>query len=377
MSRTAGLLAALALVAAPAEEPATQGRIWKGTLGDKAITACFTEDAAFDGAYYVDAALEPIRLAQVEGTDPPEVAEMRGYDDATGATWTFQSTDSTITGKRTTDADATPIRLTAIPVQLPEYGSACETDAFLAPLLAGGTVTTKRDSFAGTSYTVLAYEGPKRAGIDDYAVSSFALDPIRAGDAAINAALAKALPDGTAKHFMGQCVGMSLPGGIGGYMEEAWAPMAITPRWLGIRRSGSTFCGGAHPNNEITLAVYDRASGAEVDPSTWFKRRALVFYDFGSELGLKPQKRPIADLSAALAKAVRAHWPARGDEDECNLPDELGGFGWDIGLTRKGPVFVPQLPHVIFACTEEVVIPWSEARPFLSAEGRAVAASLR
>ena len=82
-------------------------------------------------------------------------------------------------------------------------------------------------------------------------------------------------------------------------------------------------------------------------------------------------------LSEALGKAVLAHWPAREDGDECGIADGFGGSSWQIGLTREGPVFVPQLPHVIFACTEEVVLPWAEARPFLSAEGRAVMESLR
>ncbi len=378
MRRIAGLLAALALVAAPAgaQEPPQAGRIWKGTLGDTAITACFVEETAYDGAYYVDSVLEPIRLAQVEGSDPPEVAEMRGFDDATGAVWTLQSADGSIAGERATDTETLPIRLTALPVELPEYGSACQTDAFLDPLLVGGETSTKRDGFDGTAYTVLEYQGPKRAGIDDYVVSSFALNPVRPGDAAINAALAKALPDGTASHLMGQCVGASLPG-LGGYMEEAWAPTMITARWLGIRRSGTSYCGGAHPNHESTLAVYDRASGAEVDPWTWFKPGALEFYDFESEIDPNPVKRPIAGLSAALGKALRAHWPAQEEDSECGLLEEFDGTSWDIGLTREGPVFVPQLPHVMFACTEEVVIPWKQARPFLSKEGRAVMASLR
>jgi hypothetical protein len=35
------------------------------------------------------------------------------------------------------------------------------------------------------------------------------------------------------------------------------------------------------------------------------------------------------------------------------------------------------MPHVGFACTEEIVLPWAEARPFLSPEGRAVMKSLQ
>ena len=44
MNRTAGLLAALALVAAPAaaQEPPKQGRVWHGTLGGQAVRVLAT-----------------------------------------------------------------------------------------------------------------------------------------------------------------------------------------------------------------------------------------------------------------------------------------------------------------------------------------------
>ncbi len=380
MNRTAGLLAALALVAAPAaaQEPPKQGRVWHGTLGGQAITACFDEEFIRDGAYYVDTARVPIRLREIEGADPAALAEVADLGESADASWTLRRADDRIEGERIEGENTLPIRLTASPVALPEYGSACETAAFLDPVLAGGEITKKRESFGGTGYTALTYKGPQRPGLDDYNVSSLALDPVRPGDAAINRVLADALPDGTAGSAsqMGSCVGMSLSSSMNGYQDEALVPMVITPRWLGVRRSGSSFCGGAHPNNFQISMIFDRESGAEVDPVTWFKPGALEFYEF-VDPDPAEAKRPVAGLSKALAKALRARWPSRGDEDECGLPDELAGVGWDIGLTRKGPVFVPQLPHVMFACTEEVVVPWKAARPFLSAEGRAVMASLR
>ena len=62
--RAAWFFVALALTAAPsvAQEPQKEGRIWRGTLGETAITACFFEQDARAGIYYADAALEPIRL---------------------------------------------------------------------------------------------------------------------------------------------------------------------------------------------------------------------------------------------------------------------------------------------------------------------------
>jgi hypothetical protein len=378
--RAAALLAALALVAAPAaaQEPPAQGRVWKGTLGDKAITACFAEEFTRDGLYYLDEAREPLRLVEVEEADPPTYTELSGRSDETGAVWAMQAPQAgRLIGTWTKGGEIRQIDLTANAVTLPGYGTACETGAFLDPLLADGTYSAGPASFEGTAYTRFEYQGPARMGLDDYQITSLALEPVRPGDTAINRALAQALPDGTAGHMMGQCVGASLGDGHGGYAEELLAPILITPRWLGIRHSGSSYCGGAYPNHFSTFAVYDRDSGAEVDPAIWFKSGMLGFYDFEAELDPKPAKRPIAGLSGDLAKAVLARWPVRDEGHECGVPDMIGSTSWEIGVIREGPVFVPQLPHAILACAEEVVLPWKAARPLLSAEGRTVMDSLR
>ncbi len=79
--RAGALLAALALIALPAiaqEAPPQQGRIWKGTLGDQAITACFYDDGVRDGIYYADAAREPMRLVEFNEAEP--LVEMTGRD---------------------------------------------------------------------------------------------------------------------------------------------------------------------------------------------------------------------------------------------------------------------------------------------------------
>jgi hypothetical protein len=378
--RAGALFAALALVAAPAgaQEPPTEGRIWKGTLGDQAITACFSEEFTRDGIYYLDGAREPLRLVKTEDNSPPTFTELAGRSDEIGAVWTMRAVEEGgLTGVWSKGEVVRQISLTASVVALPEYGTACETAAFLDPLLQGGTVTSRRESLGSAAYTVLDYIGPVRMGLEDYRVTSLALDPAQPGDAAINRALAAFLPNGTAKHAMGQCVGLSLPGGYSGYAEEALVPILITPRWLGLRYSGTGYCGGAHPNHFDTIVVHDRKAGAEVDPSSWFKSGTLSFYEWGSEIEPKPTKRLVRAPSPDLWKAIAARWPSRAEESGCGPPEEAFDSGWEIGLTREGPVFVPQLPFVIFACTEEVVLPWKDARPFLSAEGLAVMASLR
>ena len=376
--RAAALLAALALVAAPAlpqETQPEQGQVWKGTLGDTPITACFFGEDSREGVFYADAALEPVRLESQDENDPSALREMRGFGDPTGAEWSLtMRADGRIEGQWSKGEERLPIRLTALPVTLPDYGTPCETGAFLDPLLAGGTVTSKRESLDGTAYTVREYTGPKRAGLDQFSLVSFALDPVRSGDDAINAALARHLPDGTANSDMGACFGSGLRAGMGTNQDSMMAPLLITSRWLGVRYSGSDFCGGAHPNHYILMDTYDRESGAAVDPAAWFGPGALTFYEFDTIPA--EGRRAIAGVSAALLRALSAHYPEREDRAEC-LDIMREDRGWQIGLTRAGPVFVPQMPHAAFGCTEEIVLPWREARPFLSPEGRAVMASLK
>ena len=385
MTRGAGLIAALALVLSPGaaqESPPQQGRIWKGTLGDKAITACFVGEGSPDGVFYIDSALEPVRLEADADAGPSDLREMRGYGDPTGAVWSVNVREGgRIEGEWRKGSETLPIRLTAEPVTLPEYGTACETGAFLDPLLVGGTVTRKRESLDGTAYTVIEYAGPQRSGLEDYSYQSLALDPVRPGDDAINAAFAKAIPDGTAQSAMGQCFGMGLGMGMGTSEGSTTEPLVITPRWLGVRESGSGFCGGAHPNHYVVMHTYDRDSGAEVDPVEWFRPGALTFYEFSAVR--EGERREVAGLSPALLRAVLARWPvyeadgADGVAHRADCLDLASDRGWQIGLTREGPVFVPQMPHVAFACTEEIVLPWKDAAPFLSPAGRAVVESLR
>ena len=360
---------------APAKTPAQTGQIWSGTVGGIPITACFDNAETDEGIYYYNAHLRPLRLVQIDENTPSVLTEIEGYRDQSGATWTIDAkADQRIAGTWRSGDRELPIELSASPVDLPEFDGPCASAAFVEPLLVGGSAGDSRASFDGAAYTKLVYTGPPHLGGDDYLVETIALDPVQAGDRAINTALAKALPDGSVGHHMGQCLGMHMPGGGKGYLNETITPALITDQWLSIERAGSTFCGGAHPSHFFTLAAYDRSSGNEADPSTWFKPDALLFYEFESEDGpLRP--RPIAGLSEALVDKVQANWPhAAGSECPSAVRTQMG---WTLGLAKDGVVFVPQLPHVIFACTDAITVPWDELAPFLSDAGQDVRGSLQ
>ncbi|MEP3420468.1 MAG: hypothetical protein ABJN35_01925 [Erythrobacter sp.] len=355
--------------------PTQSGQIWIGTLGGLPITACFDDLETMQGIYYYDAHLRPLRLVQIDEATPNVLTEIEGFSDQSGATWTIDGMDEERISAtwRNNDRELS-IGLSGSKVELPEFDGPCQSAAFVKPLLVGGTVRESAANIGGIDYTKRNYTGPAHLGDDEYLIETIALDPDQPGDPAINAALAATLPDGTVDHVMGDCVARHMPAGGTGYLTETLIPTLITQRWLSVDRVGSTFCGGAHPSHFFSAAVYDRFDGTEANPSTWFKPDALVFYEFEDETD-PASKRPIAGLSPSLVTKVELNWPEE-DGGECHhVP--ASGMGWTLGLAKDGVVFIPQLPHVIFACTAAVTIPWDELDPFLSEAGHDVRVSLQ
>lgn len=70
---------------------------------------------------------------------------------------------------------------------------------------------------------------------------------------------------------------------------------------------------------------------------------------------------------------LAARWP-RKDDDCSGVPEDQND--WDLHPTREGLAFWPQLPHVMFACSEDVVIPYRELAPLLNPKGRAAIDSI-
>lgn len=217
----------------------------------------------------------------------------------------------------------------------------------------------------GTAYTRLAWVPDKRNG-----VTSFTLDPVQPGDAAINAVLRSYIPgQGSGPTLYEECREWAETGFS---YEQEVAPETIAEAYVGVLSSGSNYCGGAHPNTFVRRSVYDRTTGMELDPSTFLKADALVFYDFPPEEG--EVKRPVDGLGASFRSVARRYVPRA--EGDCGGIDILEDGSLDIGVTRQGIVFEPELAHAVQACADTVTVPWVAAAPYLSAEGRAVRAAL-
>jgi hypothetical protein len=139
--------------------------------------------------------------------------------------------------------------------------------------------------------------------------------------------------------------------------EALWSMDEIIhadPRWLVVRRSESSFCGGAHPSWWSAGATFDRRTGEIVEARGWI----------GTE-----EAFPEA-LAAKIARRVLEPGGVREGDEDCRDAWEHEGY-YDVWPTAKGLTFLPAFPHVIQACQDEVELPLSDVEPFLNDAGRA------
>lgn len=371
---------AIALAAighAPARAQAVEPGLYEGTIGTLPIRACFDQSANVAGAYYYLKHLKPIGLRAESEDATHALIESIGYDAPTGGRWAaLKQSAAGIIGQWRNGKRRLPITLKPVPFSAGEYSGPCESEEFQAPRLTGSSIEETAAQVAGEAVTTLTYKPGPAFDPGMVEIATFALSGnAQPGDGAINAALREVLPASPDKSGVIECMGMMhLAWGADGNYSHLAQPEVVTPRWVGVLNTYSVYCGGAHPSFWESRQIFDRLTGAEVDPVSWFQPEALQFYEFEGEVSARP-KRPVAGLAEGLHALVRKVWPS--EDSECAGVIEEGLPGWDIGLGQSGMLFRPELPHSMTACAETVQVPWAELEPFLSETGRAVRASFR
>ena len=371
------LAAAVALSAGAAQAqtdapPPPWSGVWQGTVGDAKVEACFGVAGDPDGgSYYYLRHLKPIALEAQKGARPTWT---EGFDDnKTAPSWTLAASDANaLTGSWSGGGKTLPIKLSRVALTKvdddDDDSEPCGNLSYTAPRIAPPTVTRTAATLDGVRYTKLTLHAGAAL---DVSVSSFALDASTPAAARLNAALAKTLPgpdasaNGVRKPadyvacLMWQ-VGST--GDDGDYADDV-TPSLITRHWLVTEETNSSTCGGAHPNASDGWKVWDLTTGNAVDAWSWFNTDGVTR---SSDTPDAPQVGP--KLRAMLV----ARWTHKG---ECK--DVLDGEDfWDVHPTRTGLTFWPQLPHVVFACSEDVVVPYRDLAPLLNAKGRAAIASI-
>lgn len=379
MKTLSGLFACLALCFASAVQAGGDAKtlaagLYEGTIGTLAIRVCF-DDGYTTGTYYYLEHLKPIALRPDDKDTPGVLVEKLGFGDDPVAAWHIaENTGETVRGQWRNASRSLPIALERVPYTPAKYTGPCESVEFLAPRMAGGVISSAPATFDGIAYTSLAYVPGQQFNRETISIESFAIEPVREGDATINRELRKVLPDGSGTSEFMQCMGMMhLQWGTDGEFNHRVSPELVTGDWLGVRHDNSQYCGGAHPNYWLDRQVFDRRTGKEIDPANWLKNTSLIFFEFEAERSFA--KRPVSGLSPPLMALVGKYWP--GDNAECWSMSGDAFFGWDMGLAKKGIIFKPEVPHAITPCAESVIVPWSDLTDHLTTEGKAVRDSLR
>ncbi|WP_174298945.1 hypothetical protein [Sphingomonas bacterium] len=341
--------------------PAWQG-VWQGTIGTLPVRACLKRDGVGDGmgSYYYLSRLRTIRLEQ-QGTGKVWTEGWSSSSGPPAPRWTFaQVGRDRLTGAWQDGGRTLAFRLSRVSGDDGE--APCGSEAFNGPRWRPLSIAETPASKDGVHYRRLVFgAGP---AFPDLSMQGFALIGDDPATRRINAGLRAQVP-GAREDWRGCIISGLEAHGVDGELTAALAPTLITRRWLGAALTQDDDCGGAHPNNAEMPVTFDRATGAAVRLHDWLTDAAL------------DRREASADLPPTVRPAFRRLIVARAGDVEPECRDALLEENyWDIGLDRRGLTFRPELPHVVQACADDVLMPWPSLARFLTAAGRAGHASL-
>jgi hypothetical protein len=228
----------------------------------------------------------------------------------------------------------------------------------------GATIRMDTDPFTATTYpTILKLPGADSAAINTYLKQQWL-------QLQFNPYYCKS------KLYLGYGWYGSESDGSNGFWDDG--PIVkidyLSPRLLGLSESGSFFCGGAHPSHFIDYRFAEVATGKPVVAESLLKGFVLKNSN-GEEVD--PAKVGKDDYvkygpNAALVAFIndRRSKSDASVETDCMMGD-LVMTNLGVYFTKDELVFnLKDLPHVIFACGDDLVrVPWNEARPLLNEEG--------
>ena len=212
--------------------------------------------------------------------------------------------------------------------------------------LAGVRTIRTRGKIDGIGLTRLTLD--HRGHFPGVGVRSFQIDGPDVATKRINKRLRKPFDDPETNWL--PCLKMSLANNaFEGESVDEIEPRLIGKRWVSAVETISYFCGGAHPEDATVPLLFDRTTGADVDPFTFIANRKALFAEIFDRL--EPSRK---DCEGVIREAT----------------------DWTAEVTRTGMIFRQQLPRVIMACGEDVELPFTRLQPWLNAKGRAAVASL-
>lgn len=153
-------------------------------------------------------------------------------------------------------------------------------------------------------------------------------------------------------------------GSLGDYDYETVGLSYLSPTVLGWTESGSTWCGGAHPNNHFYSFLIDTRTGSELPLARifrdWVATSSIADYDASvdpAQALLAPEDyywAPGQDLIDYVLANYTVDDPDHAQE--CGI-EELIASNLDVRFAPGDKVVftLADLPHAIHACTEDLL----------------------
>ena len=366
--------------------PAWSG-VWQGTVGKAEVRLCLQgADNDVNGSYYYTRYLRliPLAVADKRKLDSQSLVlnETMMLNSKVGrdkkpvvkdetVVWTLRAgTDrQVLEGSWHSSAKQLTVQFTRIPESAQkgpaadEVQGACESDLFNLPREqpARVRVADVKLKGSGTAYRATSLDFGNRF---DSEIRSFEL--LRDDDRArkFNAAQRKALMDEQNAVFDCTRSVIGRDGQQGDY-NAVVEPVFIGQHWLVARSNGSNDCGGAHPNAYMSYQTWNLDEGRRVDIWSWFNSKGAI----ATTAGQVEARYRTVEIGSVLKAALVKAWP-RDDSDCKGIVEDGTVFSWVAYPQVRGMTFMPELPHVAYACTEEVTLPWAKVLPLLNVQGR-------
>lgn len=159
------------------------------------------------------------------------------------------------------------------------------------------------------------------------------------------------------------CALMAAASGRHGQWKHQKKLEYLDNKWIVIKEHSDYYCGGAYPDDYDTYVVFDSATGALQDTSSWLTEKALdtlAFAVSGNRASVENSDFP-ADLITSIKKVLPNDW----QESTCYMLYEAETF-WLARPTAGGYIFDSELSHMGRGCEVDIFLPTQYAKQLLT-----------
>ncbi|MET3461201.1 hypothetical protein [Variovorax atrisoli] len=350
----AGLIPLLHLLPCPAATADVPKGVWEGTLGTKAIVACFNAEFP-SGSYFYRQYKKPIPLSRIEKDSFWHEAGDTGL-------WSLEpARGNTLTGTWKS-VKGTPVTL---PIKLDLADAtggdrACGSEGYAGQLETPPKIEIgKKEEFAaGRSFRRLRFAGQETIELSGPEPTLAAINRELRRDFDTSKDAVTEYFD-KRREFLGRV-------GVPAEDENTADPEYWTSQWLSIRNY-TWAAGMGRSGISWFYRTWDLQTGRQIDPWSWFGLRSLS--------KARPAEGRIsgtggASMTPKLRRFLFRHAgidPSKA-EDNCRSNYEEGAY-YDLTLETKGMRFAQ--PAYGNGCEIEIEVPYTELDPVLTPVGKA------